>query len=188
MLILFIMKSLFKKKEELSKKEAEKPEESKVNAAQLRVAKDLADLSLDSSVTLKKIDPKSNMDLMITITITEDLSFWKGGSYEFSISFGPEYPHKPPNCKCLTKIFHPNIELATGNVCLNILRKDWTPVLSLNGVILGLQFLFYEPEPADPLNQEASKMMRDNVDDFKKYVIKTLKGGSYYGESFKKFI
>ena len=27
-------------------------------------------------------------------------------------------------------------------MCLNILREDWKPVLSINSVIYGLQFLF----------------------------------------------
>ena len=39
------------------------------------------------------------------------------------------------------QVFHPNIDLE-GNVCLNILREDWKPVLSINSVIYGLQFLF----------------------------------------------
>jgi ubiquitin-conjugating enzyme E2 M len=26
-----------------------------------------------------------------------------------------------------------------GNVCLNILREDWKPVLNLNAVIVGMQ-------------------------------------------------
>ncbi len=38
-------------------------------------------------------------------------------------------------------MYHPNIDLE-GNVCLNILREDWKPVLSINSVIYGLQFLF----------------------------------------------
>ena len=38
-------------------------------------------------------------------------------------------------------MFHPNIDLE-GNVCLNILREDWKPVLSINSIIYGLQFLF----------------------------------------------
>lgn len=41
----------------------------------------------------------------------------------------------------LVQVFHPNIDLE-GNVCLNILREDWKPVLSINSVIYGLQFLF----------------------------------------------
>lgn len=50
------------------------------------------------------------------------------------------------------KIYHPNIDLE-GNVCLNILREDWKPVLSLQSIVVGLQFLFLEPNPDDPLNK-----------------------------------
>jgi ubiquitin-protein ligase len=53
------------------------------------------------------------------------------------------------------QVYHPNIDLS-GNVCLNILRKDWSPVLTLYAVIHGLLYLFNEPEPNDPLNSGAS--------------------------------
>ena len=43
--------------------------------------------------------------------------------------------------KCETKIYHPNIDLE-GNVCLNILREDWKPVLTINSIVYGLQYLF----------------------------------------------
>ena len=38
-------------------------------------------------------------------------------------------------------VYHPNIDLE-GNVCLNILREDWKPVLTINAVVYGLQYLF----------------------------------------------
>lgn len=50
------------------------------------------------------------------------------------------------------QIYHPNIDLE-GNVCLNILREDWKPVLNLQSIVVGLQFLFLEPNPEDPLNK-----------------------------------
>ena len=40
------------------------------------------------------------------------------------------------------------------------MRADWKPVLGINTVILGLIFLFIEPNPNDPLNKEASELMR----------------------------
>ena len=55
----------------------------------------------------------------------------------------------------LTKIYHPNVDLE-GNVCLNILREDWKPVLNLTSVMVGLQYLFLEPNPDDPLNKGQS--------------------------------
>ena len=50
--------------------------------------------------------------------------------------------------------------LHKGNVCLNILREDWKPVLDINAVIYGMIYLFYEPNPDDPLNREASDLYR----------------------------
>jgi len=52
----------------------------------------------------------------------------------------------------IKKIYHPNIDL-DGNICLNILREDWKPVLNINSILVGLQFLFLEPNPEDPLNK-----------------------------------
>jgi ubiquitin-conjugating enzyme E2 M len=43
--------------------------------------------------------------------------------------------------KCMTKVYHPNIDL-DGNVCLNVLREDWKPVLNINTIIYGLNHLF----------------------------------------------
>ena len=39
-----------------------------------------------------------------------------------------------------------------GNVCLNILREDWKPVLTVNAIVYGLQYLLIEPNPEDALN------------------------------------
>lgn len=41
-------------------------------------------------------------------------------------------------------------------MCLNILREDWKPVLNLNAVMVGLQYLFLEPNADDPLNKGKS--------------------------------
>jgi len=88
--------------------------------------------------------------MILTVRPLED-SMWNGGVYKFTIEIGEDYPHKPPKVHCDTKIYHPNIDLL-GNVCLNILREDWKPVLNLNNVILGLLYLFIGPNANDPLN------------------------------------
>ena len=59
----------------------------------------------------------------------------------FSFKVGQNYPHEPPKVKCETQVYHPNIDL-DGNVCLNILREDWKPVLTVNSIVYGLQYLF----------------------------------------------
>jgi ubiquitin-conjugating enzyme E2 M len=78
-------------------------------------------------------------------------SYWYGGKYEFTISIPDNYPFDPPKVMCLTKIYHPNIDMS-GNVCLNILKDDWKPTLNVSTVIAGIYFLFTDPNPNDPLN------------------------------------
>jgi ubiquitin-conjugating enzyme E2 M len=73
-----------------------------------------------------------------------------------------------------------------GNVCLNILRADWKPILDINAVIYGLIYLFYEPNPDDPLNREAADMFRSDLKQFERLVQQTLRGGVYQGVQFEK--
>ena len=76
--------------------------------------------------------------LNFTLTIEPDEGMYKGGSFVFTFAINQNFPHDPPKVKCTQKIYHPNIDL-DGNVCLNILREDWKPVLNLNAVIIGMQ-------------------------------------------------
>lgn len=129
---------------------AEEKKKPKVSAAQIRVQKDLTELSLPATMKTTFKDPEDLLNF--ELTIKPDEGMYKGGAFNFTFSINSNYPHDPPKVKCTQKIYHPNIDLA-GNVCLNILREDWKPVLNLNSVMVGLQFLFIEPNPADPLNK-----------------------------------
>ncbi|KAL8721953.1 MAG: hypothetical protein Q9225_001467 [Loekoesia sp. 1 TL-2023] len=155
----------------------------KVTAAQLRVQKDLSELSLGS--TMKTKFPNPDDILNFTLTIEPDEGMYKGGAFHFSFAINQNFPHDPPKVKCTQKIYHPNIDLE-GNVCLNILREDWKPVLNLNAVIVGLQFLFLEPNASDPLNKEAAEDLRTNRDGFKRNVRTSMGGGSVRGDSYER--
>ena len=71
-----------------------------------------------------------------------------------------------------------------GHVCLNILRDDWRPVMSLDCIVFGLLSLFLEPNPEDPLNKEAADLMLCNPVLFQDTVTNTMRGGSYFGKTF----
>ncbi len=97
---------------------------------------DISELSLGATM---RADFPTDDDIMnFTLTIEPDEGMYKGGSFRFSFAINQNFPHDPPKVKCTQKIYHPNIDLE-GNVCLNILREDWKPVLNLNAVIVGLQ-------------------------------------------------
>ncbi|KIW28061.1 NEDD8-conjugating enzyme UBC12 [Cladophialophora immunda] len=157
----------------------------KVTAAQLRVQKDLSELSLGS--TMKTTFPNPDDILNFTLTIEPDEGMYKGGSFVFNFSINQNFPHDPPKVKCTQKIYHPNIDLE-GNVCLNILREDWKPVLNLNAVIVGMQFLFLEPNASDPLNKEAAEDLRNNREGFRRNARTAMGGGSVRGQTYDRVL
>ena len=53
---------------------------------------------------------------------------------------------------------------------MNILREDWKPVLDINAVIYGLIYLYYEPNPDDPLNREAADLYRTDKAQVKLFI------------------
>jgi len=153
----------------------------KTSAAQIRVQKDLTELDLPSTMKTNFPDPADLLNF--TLTITPDEGMYKGGAFLFSFTINTNYPHDPPKVKCTQKIYHPNVDLE-GNVCLNILREDWKPVLNLNSVMVGLQYLFLEPNADDPLNKEAAEDLRKNRDQFLINVKSSLKGGYVKGVAY----
>lgn len=140
---------------------------NRLSPAQLRASKDFSDLSLPNSVTVTQPDPNDMMNYKINIR--PDEGFYRGGKFQFDLKIPSTYPHEPPKLKCESSIYHPNID-HDGNVCLNILREDWKPVLSINSIIYGLLHLFNEPNPEDPLNKDAAELLKCDRRQFESYV------------------
>nr|ABV22329.1 ubiquitin-conjugating enzyme E2, catalytic (UBCc) domain [Noctiluca scintillans] len=152
---------------------------------EIRMQKELDEMELPDQVRIDFPDMNSLMHFHITISPDEGL--WKGASYTFEFKVAPLYPHEAPKVKCETKIYHPNIDLQ-GNVCLNILREDWKPVLSISSVVYGLLYLFLEPNPGDPLNHEAAEVLRNSRVEFGRLVGRSLRGGSVAGHVFPRLL
>ncbi|CAL1285556.1 unnamed protein product [Larinioides sclopetarius] len=128
---------------------------SSAAAALLRITKDINDLKLPKTCSVNFPDP--NNLFSFKLTITPDEGYYKKGSFVFDFQVPDNYPYDPPKVKCETEIYHPNID-SDGNICLNILREDWKPVLSIDSVVCGLQYLLLEPNPEDPLNKTAAEV------------------------------
>jgi len=100
---------------------------------------DINELNLPNTCATDFPDPDDLLNFKLIIS--PDEGFYRDGRFVFNFRVGSNYPHEPPKVKCATQVYHPNIDLE-GNVCLNILREDWNPVLNINSIVYGLQFLF----------------------------------------------
>ena len=89
---------------------------------------------------------------------------------------------EPPTVHCETDIYHPNIDTTdleydtTGcNVCLNLLDKGtWSRKFGLEGVIIGIVFLMYNPNLSDPLTPDFDSGL--TMEDFEENVKKYMRG------------
>ncbi|MFS8010658.1 putative ubiquitin-conjugating enzyme E2, ubiquitin-conjugating enzyme/RWD [Helianthus anomalus] len=153
----------------------------KQSAGELRLHKDISELNLPKACTISF--PNGKDDLMtFEVSIKPDEGYYMGGKFVFTFNVSSVYPHEAPKVKCKTKVYHPNIDLE-GNVCLNILREDWKPVLNINTIVYGLYHLLTEPNHEDPLNLEAAAVLRDSPQTFRSNV-KTAMNGGRVGDTY----
>ncbi|KAK2462778.1 hypothetical protein APHAL10511_005169 [Amanita phalloides] len=121
-----------------------------------------------SSTTLKRINreiadlKKEDLGPMTLSPSEDNLFSWKGtipgpqgsvyegGVFTIEIILATDYPFSAPKVIFRTRIYHMNIS-DQGNICIDILKNNWSPALSLFKVMLSLSSLLTDPNPKDPL-------------------------------------
>ena len=66
----------------------------------------------------------------------------------------------------MTKVWHPNISSATGAICLDILKDEWTPAFTLKSTLLAIEALLTAAEPNDPQDAVVAHQYQLNYDEY----------------------
>jgi len=73
------------------------------------------------------------------------------------------YPFEPPKMRFKSKIWHPNVSSQNGAICLDILKDQWSPALTIKTALLSLQALLCSPEPNDPQDAVVAKQYLNDM-------------------------
>ncbi|KAL3902496.1 MAG: hypothetical protein SGPRY_012047, partial [Prymnesium sp.] len=91
---------------------------------------------------------------------------YEGGLFRIDIVLPSDYPFVPPKMKYDTKIWHPNISSESGAICLDILKNEWSPALTVRTALISLQALMSAPEPDDPQDAVVAKQYKEAHSEF----------------------
>jgi len=137
-----------------------------------RLSSELMTLMMSSSPGISAF-PKNDSNLFEWAGTIEGApgTIYAGLTFRMAISFPSNYPYSSPAIKFDTPCYHPNVDINSGAICLDILQDKWSAVYSVQTVLLSLQSLLGEPNNASPLNPDAAALW-NNPEAYKTQLIK----------------
>ena len=78
------------------------------------------------------------------------------------MTFGEQYPEKPPRIRFTSEVFHPNV-YSDGTLCMDIIQDQWSPIHNVCTLLTSIQSLLTDPNPASPANPEAGALSSQSI-------------------------
>ncbi|KAJ2720352.1 Ubiquitin-conjugating enzyme E2 4 [Coemansia sp. Benny D115] len=127
-----------------------------------RITKELKDLSRDPPSSCSAGPVQDDLFHWQASIMGPTDSPYDGGVFFLAIHFPTDYPFKPPKVNFTTRIYHPNIN-SNGSICLDILKDQWSPALTISKVLLSICSLLTDPNPDDPLVPEIAHLYKTDI-------------------------
>eukprot|EP00158_Paraphelidium_tribonemae_P000926 Partr_v1_DN23699_c0_g1_i1_m18823 putative ubiquitin-conjugating enzyme len=138
-----------------------------------RLQNELMTLMMASTPGISAFPESDNLQSWVG-TITGPVeTVYDGLTYKLSLDFPDNYPYSAPTVKFTTPCYHPNVD-QSGNICLDILKENWSAVYNVSTILLSIQSLLGEPNNESPLNGQAAQLWDDQVE-YKKVMLQKYK-------------
>ena len=129
---------------------------------QKRCARDIRELR-DSGFHVRSDGEELDMHCFLVDIGGPDETPYEKCTWSLRFTVPEEFPFKSPSVGFVQRILHPNVDEASGSVCLDSLNKGWSASFTLRHIVEDLlPYLLRYPNPNDPLNREAAALMQSS--------------------------
>mmetsp|Transcript_23113 Transcript_23113/g.57852 ORF Transcript_23113/g.57852 Transcript_23113/m.57852 type:complete len:152 (-) Transcript_23113:44-499(-) len=128
-------------------------------SARRRLMRDLKRIRAESSSTMRASPSPDNILVWNATLLGPEDTMWEGAILHLVLEFTEEYPAKPPKVHFATTVFHPNV-YKDGNICLDILQKQWAQIYDVAAILTSIQSLLSDPNPNSPANANAADLFQ----------------------------
>jgi len=135
---------------------------SKSQSPTKRLLQELQAYQSDPNDALVQLGPVSDDELMHWAAVMKGVqgTAYEGGRWKLDIRIPSNYPLAPPEIKFITPICHPNVNFKTGEICLDLLKTNWSPVYTISTTLTSINQLLTSAEPDSPLNIDIAQLFR----------------------------
>lgn len=130
-----------------------------------RIKKELEEIQKDPPANCSAGPVNDDLFHWKATIIGPEKSPYEGGVFDCDVYFPADYPFKAPKIQFITYIYHPNIS-RNGQICLDILKDQWSAALTISKVLLSVCSLLDDPNPADPLVPEIAKIYEEDKEEY----------------------
>jgi ubiquitin-protein ligase len=99
---------------------------------------------------------------------------YAGGTFLLKLEFPAQYPFKAPKLKFLTKVYHPSVQLESGDICADVMGA-WGPTLNAKHCLQVVYSMLQSPESDHPLEEAVAQQLREKPKEFDKMARKYTK-------------
>lgn len=115
-----------------------------------RIQKELAEICLDPPSNCSAGPKDDNLYEWASSIMGPAGTPYAGGVFFLDITFPHDYPFQAPKVVFKTRIYHCNVN-NSGQICLDVLKDQWSPALTVSKILLSVSSLLTDPNPHDPL-------------------------------------
>jgi ubiquitin-conjugating enzyme E2 D/E len=93
---------------------------------------------------------------------------YEGGTFEVEIKFPQNYPNNRPDVKFNTKIFHANVIMDSGHICVSLMN-EWRSTDTVSTILLAITNLLCDPNRSDSINNSRTMSDKEYEEEAKRY-------------------